>query len=51
MTGYTKKFSENTTKSVRANNNNKQLLKNYHKIWKKVEKLMEINFESKSAYG
>ena len=51
MTGYTKKFSENTTKSLRVNNNNKQLLKNYHKIWGKVEKLMEINFESKSAYG
>ena len=51
MTGYTRKFSENTTKSLRVNNNNKQLLKNYNKIQEKVEKLMEINFESKPAYG
>ena len=51
MTGYTRKFSENTTKSLRVNNNNKQLLKNYNKIQEKVEKLMEINFESKRAYG
>ena len=27
MTGYTRKFSENTTTSLRVNNNNKQLLK------------------------
>ena len=31
--------------------NNKQLLKNYNKIWEKVEKLLEINFESKPVYG
>ena len=31
--------------------NNKQLLKNYNKIWKKVEKLLKINFESKPVYG
>ena len=49
MTGYAKKFNENVTMSFRANN--KQLLKNYNKIWEKVEKLMRIDFESKPVYG
>ena len=49
MTGYAKKFNENATMSFRANN--KQLLKNYNKIWEKVEKLLKINFESKPVYG
>ena len=29
----------------------KQLLKNYNKIWEKTEKLMKIDFESKPVYG
>ena len=49
MTGYARKFDENATMSFRANN--KQLLKNYNKIWEKVEKLMKIDFESKPVYG
>ena len=49
MTGYAKKFNENATISFRANN--KQLLKNYNKIWKKTEKLMRIDFQSKPVYG
>ena len=49
MTGYVKKFAENVTMSFRANN--KQLLKNYNKIWEKIEKLMGIHFESKPLYG
>ena len=49
MTGYATKFSENMTMSFKANN--KQLLKNYNKIWEKVEKLMRIDFESKPVYG
>ena len=49
MTGYAKKFNENATMSFRANN--KQLLKNYNKIWEKVEKLLRIDFESKPVYG
>ena len=28
----------------------KQLLKNYNKIWEKVEKLMKTDFESKPVY-
>ena len=49
MTGYAKKFNENATMSLRAND--KQFLKNYDKIWKKVEKLMRKDFESKPVYG
>ena len=49
MSGYARKFDENATMSFKANN--KQLLKNYNEIWEKVEKLMKIDFESKSAYG
>ena len=49
MTGYTKKLNENATMSYRVSN--KQLLKNYNKIWEKVEKLLRIDFESKPVYG
>ena len=49
MTGYTRKFKENTTMSLSVNN--KQLLKNYNKIREKAEKLMRIDFESKPVYG
>ena len=31
--------------------NSKQLLKNYNKIWEKIEKLLKIDFEGKSVYG
>ena len=49
MIGYARKYDGNATMSFRANN--KQLLKNYNKIWEKVEKLMRIDFESKPVYG
>ena len=49
MTGYTRKFDENVTMSLRVND--EQLLRNYNKIWKKVENVMKINFESKPIYG
>ena len=29
----------------------KQLLKNYNQIWKKVEKLLKIEFDSEPLYG
>ena len=35
MTGYAKKINENTTISFRVNNKN--LFKNYNKIWEKVK--------------
>ena len=49
MTVYARKFDENVTMSFRINN--KQLLKNYNKIWEKIKKLLKIDFESKSVYG
>ena len=49
MTDYARKCDENAAIYFRANN--KQLLKNYSKIWEKVEKLMRIDFESKPIYG
>ena len=49
MTGYVKKCNENSTMSFRVED--KQLLKNYNKIWEKIEKLMKIDFESKPVYG
>ena len=49
MTGYVKKFNENSTMSCRVKD--KQLLKNYNKIWGKVEKIMNIDFENKPVYG
>ena len=49
MTDYVRKFDENAIMSFKANN--KQLLKNYNRIWEKVEKLMRIDFESKPVYG
>ena len=49
MTGYVKKFDSNVTMSF--NINDKQLLKKYNQIWKKVEKLLKIEFDSKPVYG
>ena len=49
MTGYAKKCNENARISFRVNN--KQPLRNYNKIWEKIEKLMRIDFESKPVYG
>ena len=49
MTGYARKFDENAAMSFIVKY--KQFLKNYVKIWGKIEKLMKINFESKPVYG
>ena len=49
MTGYARKFDENTTMYFIVNNI--QLLKNYNRIWEKVERLLKIDFESKPVYG
>ena len=48
MTGYARKFDENATMSFIVKD--KQLLKNYTKIWEITEKLRKINFESKPVY-
>ena len=49
MTGYVRKFDENATMSFIVKD--KQLLRNYTKIWEKMEKLMKINFKSNPVYG
>ena len=49
MTGYVRTFESNTTMSLKISN--KQLLKKYNQIWKRVEKLLKIEFDSKSVYG
>ena len=60
MTGYNNKFNENKNKNKNKNKNTitmslkvkyKKLFKNYNKIWKKIEKLMNINFNTKPTYG
>ena len=48
MTGYFKRFNENLAMSFRVMD--KQVWKNYSYIWEKLEKLMEIDFESKPVY-
>ena len=49
MTGYVRKFDENATMFFTVTD--KQLLKNYTKIWVKIETLMKIHFESNPVYG
>ena len=49
MTGYIYKFDENKIGSFMVKN--KKLLKNYNKIWTKIERLMSIDFNSKITYG
>ena len=50
MIGYINKFDENKiTMSLMIKD--EQLLKNYNKIWKKIERLMSIDFDSKTIYG
>ena len=49
ITVYFRKFNENSTMPFRVKD--KQLLKNYSKIWKKAENLLNIDFESKPVYG
>ena len=49
MIGYVRKFEGNTTMSFKISD--KQLLKKYNQIWKKVEKLLKINLNSELIYG
>ena len=52
MAGYINKFDEDKNKiTVSVKVKDKQLLKNYNKIWKKIERLMSIDFDSKTTYG
>ena len=47
-TGYINKFEKKITMALMVKD--KQLLENYKKIWKKIKRLMGINFESKATY-
>ena len=49
MTSFVRKFEDNTTISFKISD--KQLLKKYNQIWKKVEKLLKIEFDSEAVYG
>ena len=49
MTGYVKSFESNTTMAFKISD--KQLLKKYNQIWKKVKNLLKIKFDSQPVYG
>ena len=48
MIGYVIKFEGNTIMPFKINDN--KLLKKYNQIWKKVEKLLRTEFDSKPVY-
>ena len=49
MIGYVRTFESKTTMSFKIRD--KQLLKKYNQIWKRVEKLLKKEFDSKPVYG
>ena len=49
MTAHVRKFEGNTTISFKISD--RQLLKKYNQICKRVEKLLKIEFNSKTVYG
>ena len=49
-TGYINKFDKNKT-TMSFVIKDIQLFKNYTKIWKKIEKLMKIDFKTTPTYG
>ena len=52
MTGYINEFNENKNTIIMSLwVNDQQLFKKDNKLWKKVEKLMRIDFQSKPTYG
>ena len=56
MTGYIKRFNESKNKSkntiaISLQDKDKKLFKSYNKIWKKIEKLMGIKFNTKPTYA
>ena len=54
MTGYINKFFENEIKSKITTSlmvKDKQLLKNYNKIWREIERLMSVDFDNRPTYG
>ena len=58
MTGYINKFNEHKNEDKNKNTitmslkvKDKKLFKDYNIIWKKIEKLMDIDFNTKPTYG
>ena len=58
MTGYINKFNEHKNEDKNKNTitmslkvKDKKLFKDYNTIWKKIEKLMDIDFNTKPTYG
>ena len=52
MTGYINESNKNENTIIMPRRvNDEQLFKKCYKIWKKVEKLMRIDYESKPFYG
>ena len=49
MIGYVKHFDSNETMSFKVSDN--KLLKKYKKIWEKVDKILNIKFDSEPIYG
>ena len=49
MIGYVRKFEGNATMSLKINDS--KLLKKYNQIWKKVEKSLRTEFDSRPIYG
>ena len=49
-TGYINKFEKNKI-AMSLMVKDKQLVENYNKIWKRIEELRSINFESNTTYG
>ena len=49
MIGYVKKFDANATMFFKIND--KQLLKMYNQIWKRVKELLKIEFDGEPVYG
>ena len=56
MTGCINKFDQDKNKNKNKKTmslkvKDKQLLKNYNKMWKKIERLISIDFDSKPTYS
>ena len=49
MTGYVRKCECKLTMPFKISN--KQLLKKYYQVWKRVEKILKIEFDSEPVYG
>ena len=49
MIGHVKNFESNTTMSFKISD--KQLLKQYNQIWKKVKNLLKIKFDYEPVSG